>query len=124
MNLELFKIATQSVAAVGAFLVREDHERVNKHAADLIGLSDEELQAKCLQAIRGEDTQPARKDEGLLRTITSYIPFFGQRTSSQTVTRIGLAIEAFKRAPADLPAGSALYPQQVQAALSLTRHCL
>jgi preprotein translocase subunit SecA len=124
MNLELFNIATQGVAAVGTFLVNEDQERFNKYSVDLVALTDEELRARCLQAVRGEDTQEVQQGEGLIPSITARLPWFERRASLLTIKRIAVAIEAFKRAPADLPSGSALYPQQIQAAISLTRHCL
>src|SRR5690242_1216939 len=124
MNLEIFNIATQGVAAVGAFLVREDQDTLNKYASDLVTFTDEELRARCRQAIRGEDTQPVENADGFIPAVISHLRWFNRRRSRLTIKHIGLAVESFKRAPADLPAGSALYPQQIQAAVSLMRRCL
>ena len=124
MNLEIFNIATQGVAAIGRFLVGEDRASLNKYEVELVALTDDELRARCLQAIHGEDTWEVSEDERRLPAIISYIAWFRRRASSLSLKRLALAIEAFKRAPADLPVGTALYSQQVQAASLLTRRCL
>src|SRR5262249_41442361 len=93
------------------------------YLARAAGLSDEELRAECARALEGDELLPRFGKPGrpsLLKRLTR----FGRpdRTSIQ-LRYVALAVEAFRRHPADLPPGSQLYPHQVRAAISLTQPC-
>lgn len=122
--MNLFDVVTRSVQLVGGRFTNEDKSSINKYKSELAAISDEELRARLRVAIQGVEAQKQQRSRGALNWAFSFLPQFLNRKNQTTLNNIALAIEAFNRAPADLPAGSRLYQEQIQAAINLTRRCL
>lgn len=101
----------RSVAAV---------ERCRTH---LEALSDDALAAECSAALGGTlspNLASAGRPRGLLGRAASWF----DRERRAVEPALALAVETFRRFPADLPQGSVLFPHQVRAAIALTQRCV
>ncbi len=110
-------------SVVGKFVFRERQD-IDKMAFENSALSDEQLKLQCHLVASGAEIQ----GKGLKRSfiewlITIFSSFFGI-SNPVMLQRLALGVEAFKRVPADLPKGSQLYPQQIEAAMALTQRCI
>ena len=108
---------------LGSRLVDTSYEAVEGYLGQAAGLSDEELRAECARALEGDELR-ARFGKPARPSLVRRVARFGRpdRTSIQ-LRYLALAVEAFRRHPADLPPGSQLYPHQVRAAIALTQPC-
>ncbi len=119
---KLLDVANNLVRRVGNEFIASSTREVYKLLLEYSDMGDDELKEECKLALRGELRAPTTGGSflsGLLGAILGL-----RRHSPLAIKRVALGIEVFKRAPADLPPSSELYPQQIRAALALTKHAL
>jgi preprotein translocase subunit SecA len=115
------------IAGVGGGHIRRTTEQVLRRASEYEKrsntLSDQWLREECLRLLSGQSSPAAKKprQSWLTRLVNAIL---GRRSDPLIVHALALGVEAFRRNPADLPAGSRLYPQQVEAAVALTERCV
>ena len=87
---------------------------------------DAEIQAESRSALANNVETYRTKESGFLPGIVRFIlRLFGKSTLDPLLLdNVALAIEGFSRAPADLPPGTQLYPEQVRASIALTQSCV
>jgi preprotein translocase subunit SecA len=105
---------------LGGGHVRLDSQRVRIKAEKYRQLPDDLLKQECFRLLSGggakRNLAPHRN---WLRRLLSAL--WGRRSDERVLELLALGVEAFRRFPADLPNGSYLYPQQIEAAVALTR---
>ena len=107
--------------ALGWALASHCFSQVEKLAAGYRGLSDESVVAACRRLIEAPKLAPA-EDGGAGYSMRR---FTGRRLTTRDAEAIAIGCEAFTRFPPDgIPVGTRLYPEQVQAAIHLTRGSL
>jgi hypothetical protein len=86
-------------------------------------MDDAQLRAACRSALQGRfQTVHAKPSSAVKRAL---LRLSGHGRGDDTLTPlVALGVEAFSRAPADLPPGSALFPEQISAAAALTTKTL
>jgi preprotein translocase subunit SecA len=104
-------------------IVEAQHRRLLAIQSTFADVSSKNLQDLCLRATAGEAVVKT-PEGGVLAWFEArrYLtPFHSAR--SDMAALVALGVEAFRRAPADLPR-AVLYPEQVRAALALTERCV
>jgi hypothetical protein len=106
---------------VGSRFIDTGYQAVEGYLRVAAGLSDDELRVECGRALDGDELR-ARFGKPARPSIARRLAHVGRpdRTSLQ-LRYLALAVESFRHHPADLPAGSQLYPHQVRAAIALTQ---
>lgn len=122
--MPLFNVVTKTVELLGNRFTREDKNSINVYRSEWARLGDDALQVKLREAAQGINTLKPPRSRGIIALLFSLLPRFLHRKNPITLNNIALAVEAFNRMPADLPTGSRLFPQQVQAAIALVQRCL
>jgi preprotein translocase subunit SecA len=106
--------------------VQGEVQLVQQHVRRLAQLSDAEVREACLQAhqrVAEVGGPPPRSRALWLRRLLLAL-LARQAIDPLTRRNIALGVEAFHRAPADLPEGSLLYETQVRTAVALTQGAL
>jgi len=95
---------------------------ISKECLVLESLTDEELTARCQAALAGAFELAKEPRQSLsTRMVSNLLGLAGLPSRHSGLNSlIALGVEAFRRAPADLPPDSALYPEQIRAATALT----
>jgi hypothetical protein len=120
--LNLFGAFDWVLTLLGDYLLADHRAEVNDHLDLYYRLDDDELQRRCRDALQGVVEPPRKPPTPWLRRLSlPRLLGLGGDGSSIPLGHLALAIEAFRRAPADLEPGSALYPCQCDAALALTQ---
>jgi preprotein translocase subunit SecA len=119
----------QGLGVLGASLAAVRRRQVVEACVTYRSWSDDQLRRECRRRLAGEadgSKRPALPAASLKDRLISRLLERGARTRHYTedILALALAVECFARAPADLPAGSVLYPEQVAAAWALTGHNL
>jgi len=110
---------------LGRYVIFNAYRAIDDRLTKLQFLSDEALQKEIRSHLDGTGLKDKPKTPLVMQLFTRLFRFFAIRVHrSETMDAIAVAVEAFRRAPADLPEGSRLYPQQIEAALGLTQPLL
>jgi preprotein translocase subunit SecA len=127
----MYNILARLFKILSNFHVTKGNKSIYNIEDKFTSLSNDELKQKCKSYYNADNIRLLEKER---QSIKGYIisrfdkifRIFLLRSSIDklTIEQIALATEVFKRIPADLPTGSALFPQQVSAAVSLTQRCL
>jgi preprotein translocase subunit SecA len=124
--ISLIDVGNSAVRVIFRQIISDDATGVYQLMEPLTSLPESELRARCRAALDGvppeQPTGPARWTRRL-RTAVS-VPLGMREPDRLSLAHLALAVEAFSRVPADLPAGSMLYPEQIRAAVALTQPSL
>ncbi|GAB6039814.1 preprotein translocase subunit SecA [Endothiovibrio diazotrophicus] len=119
--MNLFDLSNRIARLIGERTVQTRTRSVDKQTAMLRSISDFDLRSRCGAALAGEG-EPRFGASNAWDRLLSFLrglSFLGESLDTRTTENLALGIEAFRRVPADLPAGSFLYREQVRAAVSL-----
>src|ERR1700730_17404569 len=121
--LELFDLVEKGASFAGEALLANQKTLVDSMRTQFSSLDDHVLRTECKRALRSHSPIPSSPIKKPMRRsrIVSTLLGLRYRASPLVLRNIAVAAEAFSRHPADLPAGSRLYPQQVRAATALTQ---
>jgi preprotein translocase subunit SecA len=120
----MLELISKFISQISNQFVFRDIEDVDKARVNYSYMSDEVLREECRLASRSADTVMEEPKRNFFRTLVAMIASFFRPDRTIIVQHVALGVEAFTRVPADLPPGSLLYKQQVEAALALTQRCI
>jgi hypothetical protein len=113
---------------LGSRLISSKRSDISKLSQFYSQLSDSELQVECKRRLESPEVgglPPMRWIDRLqLQLISRLQPRMQFRHVEHSAAHLALAVECFRRIPADLPSGSVLYPEQISAARALIQPCL
>jgi len=107
---------TDLISRLFGMFVRKGHNLLNKKLESLMRLSEDEFK----QEFSSSDSYSINEESSLFPFLSKIIKFFAP-FDTDLISDLALGIAAFNRCPADLPEGSELYPEQIQAAIVLTQ---
>jgi preprotein translocase subunit SecA len=115
----LIQVISKRVTAFGISLVEERLSQIRDY-------SDDQIKSELQKHFNGEVSTVINENKSIKDKIISRLNKVIFKTNLDAITAeiIALGAEAFRRAPADLPAGSVLFKQQLQAAVAITQQCL
>jgi len=132
-HIKILKMAStrttleKGFSLISKLLLKDCLKNVETTRSDLFGSLDDEARkaearAACKRAL-GESIRkaPAKKWERLVEMASSLLTRVQAMPMSDDLRNVALGVEAFNWAPADLPEGSTLHPEQIDAAAALTQ---
>lgn len=121
------QVLNRILVRAGQRAVSRQRSAVLAQLAEHRAATDEDLRRRCRSLLDGA-TEPHSRvaPSGPLERLAGYVLglVFRPQHTPEVAGTLALAAECFARAPADLPAGARLYPQQIDAALALTQGAL
>lgn len=120
-------LAARIALQMGSATVRFSLRSLNQERAKLRSLSDEalvDLFTKYRAGLFGKNSKP-RDFQSLVQRLIQLVTGSASAQQTHEMSKVvALGAEAFRRAPADLPPDTTLYPQQLRAAIALTQSCV
>ena len=110
---------------LGRYVIFNAYRAIDDRLTKLQFLSEADLKEEVRNHLDGKSQKEKPKTNFVSQLLSRVFRLFAFRVHQPgTMDAIAVAVEAFRRAPADLPDGSKLYPQQIEAALGLTQPLL
>lgn len=120
-RIDSLNIINETIQRLGHRTLVRDEQQLQRSRRRLGALSDEDVRRHCLALLAGTaDEPPASPLSRLFRALRRLVS--GSALEAADVRSLAYAVEAFRRAPADLGPGAQLYREQEQAAIALLQN--